>query len=259
MVKLGGIINHDCEFLLVGRHAQFGLLTEPFRRILLLLALGPLTVEFLRMKALLGPCVIVFQLIISFTGPLRELFSLNLDFLHFDRLLDIGRFNEGLAHDIAALLFLLLLSLPLVKEGVLLGHVAPRLEAGLVEHLGEEKIDWHGLVLLEIELFKRSAGHFLEHFVLESDLCNAILGHQLLNCHDFVEFQANSGHKLSSHDTVEHLVEVDKPIVDVDAHLQNNPVDFFLPGDFTHANPRLHPGRQCHEELWNLLGLHLDA
>lgn len=211
------------------------------------------------MKALLGPCVIVFQLIISFTGPLRELFSLNLDFLHFDRLLDIGRFNEGLAHDIAALLFLLLLSLPLVKEGVLLGHVAPRLEAGLVEHLGEEKIDWHGLVLLEIELFERSAGHFLEHFVLESDLCNAILGHQLLNCHDFVEFQANSGHKLSSHDTVEHLVEVDKPIVDVDAHLQNNPVDFFLPGDFTHANPRLHPGRQCHEELWNLLGLHLDA
>ena len=150
-------------------------------------------------------------------------------------------------------------ALPLVIESVLLGRVTPRLEASLVEHLGEEKIDRHRFVLLEIELFKCSAGHFLEHFVLKSDLCNAILGHQLLNRHDFVEFQANSGHKLGSHDTVEHLVEVDKPIVNVDTHLQNNPIDFFLPSDLVDANPRLHPGRQRLEELWNLLGLHLDA
>ena len=54
-------------------------------------------------------------------------------------------------------------------------------------------------------------------------------------------------------------MEVDKPIVNVDAHLQDNPIDFFIPSNLTDANPRLHPGRQCLEEVWNALRLHLDA
>ena len=67
------------------------------------------------------------------------------------------------------------------------------------------------------------------------------------------------GHVLSSHDSVEHLVEVDDSIIHIDAHLEDDPIDFLLRSLLTHANFPFHICGELIEELVNILDLHADA
>ena len=77
--------------------------------------------------------------------------------------------------------------------------------------------------------------------------------------HDSVELEADSGDELGTHDPVQHLVEVNEAIVDVDSHLENDPVDLLWRRLVTKANHRLHAVRQQVEEVRDVLRFHFDA
>ena len=65
---------------------------------------------------------------------------------------------------------------------------------------------------------------------------------------------------LSSHDSVKHLIEIDKSIIHVDAHLENDPIDFLFLRVLTHdTNFPLHVLGELIDELVNILDFHTDA
>ena len=59
---------------------------------------------------------------------------------------------------------------------------------------------------------------------LLSQLRKFILCHELADGHYFVELKISGCHELSSHNPVQHLIEVDESIVDIDAHLKHGSV-----------------------------------
>ena len=75
---------------------------------------------------------------------------------------------------------------------MLLRYVAPSLKARLVEHLGEEEVYGHGLVLLEVKFLNNRLANRFRFLVLQCDLRDAVLSHQLLHCHDLVQFKTDS-------------------------------------------------------------------
>ena len=54
-------------------------------------------------------------------------------------------------------------------------------------------------------------------------------------------------------------MEVDKSIVNIYAHFENDSVDFLIFCHLTKANPLPHMCRQGPKELWNIFWFHLDA
>ena len=66
------------------------------------------------------------------------------------------------------------------------------------------------------------------HF--QSKFCDLILRRQLFHSHHSAESEAPCRHKLSTHHSVKHLVEVDEAIIDVDSHLEHSSIDFLVRG-----------------------------
>ena len=62
---------------------------------------------------------------------------------------------------------------------------------------------------------------------LKSDFCDLILCRQFIYSHHSAESEAPTCHELSTHNSIEHLMEVDEAIIDVDAHLQYSSIDIF--------------------------------
>ena len=119
----------------------------------------------------------------------------------------------------------LLLLFPTLVLDFLSHLVSPGDEARLEEHLGEEQVDGHGLVLVKEGLLARRPRDLAtKALLLQNDLSDLELRHKLRNGHNLVELEFACGDILSAHDAIEHLVEVDESIIDIDAHLQNDPV-----------------------------------
>ena len=78
---------------------------------------------------------------------------------------------------------------------------------------------------------------------------------QLLHGHNLAELKALVCYELRSHDSVEHLVEVDEALIYVDAHLENHPVDVFLLVIVIHAHVLLHLAGQLLDEIRYILWL----
>ena len=100
---------------------------------------------------------------------------------------------------------------------------------------------------------------FLSHFSLQSLFSQLVLSDELANSHHFVELQVFGCHELRPHNPVKHLVEVDEPIVDIDAHLQHDSVDDCILCLVWNLHLLLHASRQLLEKLRDLLRLDLSA
>ena len=87
------------------------------------------------------------------------------------------------------------------------------------------------------------------HLHFESQLVDRVLCRQFLHLHNPAELEAFVCHELRSHNSVEHLIEVDEALVYVDAHLENHSVDVFLLVIVIHAHVPLHLAGQLLDEL----------
>lgn len=133
--------------------------------------------------------------------------------------------------------------------------VAPGAETCREEHLAQEWVHWLlvtlaeelGLLLILVLSF------FL--LGLEGELGNAVLGHKLIQRHHFVEFDFA---KLGAHHSVKHLIEVDEAIIDHDAHLEDDSLDFNLSWRISIGDSLPDPGREPHKEVGHKLDRNLD-
>ena len=184
---------------------------------------------------------------------------LNLDGLLFDVGLDVLARHELLPNALLVLLPLVLGTLKHLQFKVVLHLVAPRDETCLVEHLSEEQIDRLGLMLLEEGCLPLRLVDAFRCFRYQSLLSKLELSDKLADGEDFVELQVFGGHELSAHYPVQHLVEVDKAIINIDTHLKDDSIDDGIFGLIRDLHLLLHPARQFLEEGWDLLGLDLGA
>lgn len=88
-------------------------------------------------------------------------------------------------------------------------------------------------------------------------LRNFKLSDELADSHHFVEFEVSGGHKLSTHNPVQHLVEVDESIIDIDAHLEHDPVNYGVSGSIWDLHFESHSCGQLFEEGRDLFSLDL--
>ena len=49
-----------------------------------------------------------------------------------------------------------------------------------------------------------------------------------MHCHNLVEFEMSYDDELLTHDSIQHFVEVNEAVVDVDAHFKHKSVEFFF-------------------------------
>ena len=94
-----------------------------------------------------------------------------------------------------------------------------------MEHLSEEWVDGVAPEGLEEGMLLAILILGAIHLGYELDLCDAELSHELIEGHDFVHTDIA---ELSFHNAVEHLVEVDETVVHIDAHLEDDSLDFSL-------------------------------
>ena len=88
-----------------------------------------------------------------------------------------------------------------------------------------------------------SLRYFLERFVPQGDLGDSELSYKFIDRHHLVKLKVDCCHELGPHDTVEHLVEVDEAIVNIDTHFQDNSVQIFIFRVVAEANTRSHTSR----------------
>ena len=136
----------------------------------------------------------------------------------------------------------------------------PSLQAGLVEHLGEEEVHRLATALDKESILFILLGQLLAlHLHFQRFLSNRELRRQLLHRHDPAELEVLVCDELCSHHSVEHLVEVDKALIYVDTHLESHPVDVFLLVIVIHAHSFLHLARQFLDEIRQFVRLNLQT
>ena len=69
---------------------------------------------------------------------------------------------------------------------------------------------------------------FTFHLHLKSDFCDLVLSRQLIHSHHPAELETPIRHKLCTQNSIEHLMEVNVAIIDVDTHLENSSIDLFV-------------------------------
>lgn len=167
---------------------------------------------------------------------------------------------------------LLLLDLLFIK-GVSLDNIpdklSPSCETGAIEHFGQEEVDWLGIESLEESALKVVGIHLAllafnstiqVNLVLLGDSSKLELSHEFSDDHQSIHFGLRVSDILSSHNSVEHLVEVDKSVIHINAHLENDSVDLlFLRIVFFDTNLPPHFSGELIEELVDILDLHADA
>ena len=94
---------------------------------------------------------------------------------------------------------------------------------------------------------------------LKSEFCDLVLCRQLIHSHHPAESEAPACHELSTHDSIEHLMEVDKAIVDVDAHLEYSSINLFVRCKYGEAHIFSHFARKLLNEIRDLLWLHFHT
>ena len=136
----------------------------------------------------------------------------------------------------------------------------PSLEASLVEHAGEEQIDWGGAHLGHEHLLCLLLRHLSFLLIFIRYLSYLVLRHKLLHCHHLVELEVDVGHVLLVHDSVEHFVEEDKAVVrDGQLHLEDDLVDLTDIGVIENSKFTPHAVRQLLQETWHVLWLDFGA
>ena len=140
---------------------------------------------------------------------------------------------------------------------VFLRKFDPREETRLEVHHGEEWVDrcWsptnHESILLDWIWVL-----FLSFFILQSELHDPELSHELVQGHHFVESDAA---ELRPHDPVQHFIEVNKAIVNLDAYLDNDALHIQLPGSLHDSHLLGHALWQTSKEVIDVLHLHFHA
>ena len=98
------------------------------------------------------------------------------------------------------------------------------------------------------------------YLVLLGDSSKLELSHEFSDYHQSIHFGLRMSDILSSHNSVEHLVEVDKSVIHIDAHLENDSVDLlFLCIVFFDTNLPPHFSGELIKELVDVLDLHADT
>ena len=114
-------------------------------------------------------------------------------------------------------------------------------------------------MLVEEGLFFLLFGKSLGDLTLLGLLRYFKLGDELADSHHFVEFEVPGSHKLSTHNPVQHLVEVDESIINIDAHLEHNSVNYGVSGSIWDLHFESHTYRQLFEEGRDLFSLDLNT
>ena len=182
------------------------------------------------------------------SNPLKNLFGLYEDGLG-------PRFAKT---DAESLIFSDLL-LPFLLFNLLSHKVAPAHETGLEEHLSQEQVDWHTLNGAEEGILLVSFRKFTMRILQKCDLSDTELSDKFTHSHDFIEFEIDCCHELSSHDSVKHLIEENEAIIDIDAHLENSSIDFLIFSAIADSHFLAHSTWQLLKELMERLRLNLNT
>ena len=145
---------------------------------------------------------------------------------------------------------------PIFLRDVVEHEGSPSFEARLVEHASEERVDGCCAERVEERLFSMLSVHFSIVLCLECELSNAVLSHKLVQGHNFIELNLAI---LCSHHAIEHFIEVDEAIVNIDSHLDDCSVNIHFFGILANIHLLQHAIRQLSEEQVDLLHFQLDG
>ena len=132
--------------------------------------------------------------------------------------------------------------------------VAPGAEACCEEHFGQEWVNWLLVTLAEELGFLLSLVLLFLLLGLESELRDAVLGHELIQCHHFVELDLA---KLCTHHSIQHLIEVDEAVIDHNSHLEDDSLDLNLCGRLSISDSLTNPGWKLHDKVRHILDCQL--
>ena len=94
---------------------------------------------------------------------------------------------------------------------------------------------------------------------LKCDICDLVLCRKFIYSHQPAELKAPTCHKLSTHHSIEHLMEVDEAIIDVDAHLKHSSIDIFIICKSREAHVFSHFTWKLHDEIRDFIRFHFHT